>query len=121
MKLPYESQLLRVFIDETDHYHGKPLYHAIVETAREMGMAGATVLHGIMGFGSHSRMHTANILRLSEGLPVVIEIVDKPERIDAFLPVLDVMVNGGLVTLEYIKVIAYRHGESNTQTGQTGT
>jgi PII-like signaling protein len=110
MKLPYESQLLRIYVSESDHYHGRPLYEVIVERAREMGMAGASVLHGIMGFGAHSRMHTARVLRLSEDLPVVIEIVDKPERIDAFLPVLDTLVAEGLVTLENVKVIAYRHG-----------
>jgi len=114
MKLPYESQLLRIFIGETDRYHGKSLHEAIVERAREMGMAGATVLHGTMGFGAHSRMHSAHLLRLSEELPVVIEIVDKPERIDAFLPVLDEMVDEGLVTLENVRVIAYRHGSAGT-------
>ncbi len=121
MKLPYESQLLRVFIDETDHYHGKPLYKAIVEKSREMGMAGATVLHGVMGYGAHSRMHTAGILRLSESLPVVIEIVDKPERMDAFLPELDAMVGEGLVTLENVKVIAYRHGEPDSHSEEVTT
>ena len=81
----------------------------IVEEARKRGMAGATVLRGIMGFGAHSRMHTAKILRLSEDLPVIIEIVDKPERIEAFLPDLDKMIREGLVTLERAKVIAYRY------------
>jgi uncharacterized protein len=114
MKLPYESQLLRVFVDETDRYHGRPLHQVIVERAREMGMAGATVLHGIMGFGAHSRVHSSRILRLSEDLPVVIEIVDKPERIEAFLPELDAMVEEGLVTLENVKVIAYRHSVPDT-------
>ncbi len=85
MKLPYESQLLRIFVGESDRFHGKPLYEAIVEKAREMGMAGATVLHGTMGFGAHRRMHTAKLLRLSEELPVVVELVDKPERIEEFL------------------------------------
>lgn len=110
MKLPYESQLLRIFVGESDRLHGKLLYEAIVEKARESGMAGATVLHGVMGFGAHSRMHTAKLLRLSEELPVLIEIVDKPERIESFLPILDTMVGEGLVTLENVKVIAYRHG-----------
>ena len=109
MKLPYESQLLRIFVGESDHYHGHPLYEVIVQRAREKGMAGATVLHGMMGFGAHSRMHTQKILRLSEDLPVVIEIVDKPERIEALLPELDEMITEGLVTLENVKVIAYRH------------
>ena len=109
MKLPYESELLRIFVGETDRYEGRPLYEAIVRKARETGMAGATVLHGTMGFGAHSRVHTAKILRLSEDLPVVVEIVDMPQRIEAFLPVLDGMIDEGLVTLEKVKVIAYRH------------
>lgn len=109
MKLPYESELLRIFVAESDRYEGRPLSEAIVRKAREMGMAGATVLHGTMGFGAHSRVHTAKILRLSEDLPVVIEIVDMPQRIEAFLPVLDGMIEEGLVTLEKVKVIAYRH------------
>ena len=116
MKLPYESQLLRIFVGETDHYRGRPLYEAIVKRARESGMAGATVLHGTMGFGAHSRMHTAKVLRLSEDLPVVVEIVDKPERIESFLPELDEMIDEGLVTLEKVKVIAYRHSEENAET-----
>lgn len=110
MKLPYESQMLRVFVSETDRHGGRPLYQAIVERAREMGMAGATVLHGTMGFGAHSRMHTAGLLRLSEELPVVIELVDTQERIEAFVPVLDEMVDEGLVTLENVRIITYRHG-----------
>lgn len=114
MKLPYESQLLRVLISETDQYQGRQLYKVIVEKAREMGMAGATVLHGIMGFGAHSRMHTSRVLRLSEDLPVVIEIVDKAERIEAFLPILDEMVHEGLVTLEKAHVIAYRHNVTDS-------
>ena len=109
MKLPYESELLRIFVGETDRYEGRPLYEAIVQKARETGMAGATVLHGTMGFGAHSRVHTAKILRLSEDLPVVVELVDMPQRIEAFLPVLDGMIDEGLVTLEKVKVIAYRH------------
>ncbi len=109
MKLPYESQLVRIFIGESDRYHGRPLHEAVVQKAREMGMAGATVVHGVMGFGAHSRMHSARILRLSEDLPIIIEIVDKPERIEALLPELDEMIGEGLVTLENVKVIAYRH------------
>jgi hypothetical protein len=109
MKLPEEAELLRIFIGESDRLHGRLLYEVIVEEARKRGMAGATVLRGIMGFGAHSRMHTAKILRLSEDLPVIIEIVDNPERIDAFLPDLDKMINEGLITLERAKVIAYRH------------
>ena len=109
MKLPEEAELLRIFIGESDRLHGRLLYEVIVEEARKRGMAGATVLRGIMGFGAHSRMHTAKILRLSEDLPVIIEIVDNPERIEAFLPDLDKMINEGLITLERAKVIAYRH------------
>jgi uncharacterized protein len=110
MKLPEEAELLRIFVGESDRYHARLLYEVIVEEARKRGMAGATVLRGIMGFGAHSRMHTAKILRLSEDLPVVIEIVDTPERIEAFLPDLDKMIHEGLITLERAKVIAYRYG-----------
>ena len=111
MRLPEEAELLRIFIGESDHYHGRPLYEAIVLEARKRGMAGATVLRGIMGFGADSRMHTAKILRLSEDLPIIVEIVDKPERIDEFLPDLDKMIQEGLITLERAKVIAYRHSK----------
>jgi uncharacterized protein len=110
MRLPEEAELLRIFIGESDHYQGKPLYEAIVLEARRRGMAGATVLRGVMGFGATSRIHTAKILRLSEDLPIVVEIVDNPERIAEFLPELDQMIQEGLVTLERAKVIAYRHG-----------
>jgi PII-like signaling protein len=109
MKLPSEAELLRIFIGESDRYGGRPLHEVIVESARERGMAGATVLRGQLGFGAHSRIHTAKILRLSEDLPIVIEIVDSPERIREFLPVLDEMIGEGLITLEPIQVIAYRH------------
>ncbi len=108
MELPERAKLLRIFIGESDRYRGKPLYEAIVNLARERSMSGATVLHGILGFGAHSRIHSAKILRLSEDLPIVIEIVDKPERIEAFLPEIDEMVREGLVTLEDIQVIFYR-------------
>ena len=111
MKLPSEAELLRIFLGEADRHQGKPLYEAIVLAARERGMAGATVLRGVMGFGAHSRMHTAKVLRLSEDLPIIIEIVDKPERIEAFLPLLDEWIEEGLVTLERAQVIAYRHGQ----------
>jgi uncharacterized protein len=109
MKLPEEAELLRIFIGENDRHHSRLLYEVIVEEARNRGMAGATVLRGIMGFGAHSRMHTAKVLRLSEDLPVIIEIVDKPERIEAFLPDLDKMIHEGLITLERANVIAYRY------------
>lgn len=109
IKLPSEAELLRIFIGESDRYGGKPLYEAIVLEARQRGMAGATVLRGLMGFGAHSRLHTAKILRLSEDLPLVVEIVDTPEKIADFLPKLDQMIGEGLVTLERVRVIAYRH------------
>lgn len=108
MTLPTEGKLLRIFIGESDRWHGRPLYEAIVEEARHRGLAGATVWKGFMGFGAHSRMHTAKILRLSEDLPVLIEIVDTAEKIQAFLPDLDRMVTEGLVTLERAEVILYR-------------
>ena len=108
MKIPEEGWLLRIFIGESDRWDGKPLYEAIVLKARELHMAGATVLRGPMGFGAHSRMHTAKILRLSEDLPLVIEIVDAKEKIDELLPHIDQMVEEGLVTLERVHVIKYR-------------
>src|SRR5215213_4072609 len=97
--LPEEAMLLRIFIGDTDRYGRQPLYEALVMKAREMHLAGATVLKSPMGFGSHSRIHTAKILQLSTDLPLVIEIVDTKEKIDAFLPVLDEMMDGGLATL----------------------
>ena len=100
--------LLRVFIGESDRWHHQPLYEAIVLKAREMHLAGATVLRGPRGFGKSSRLHTAKILRLSMDLPLVIEIVDAEEKIQAFLPILDEMMKGGLVTLEKVRVIDYR-------------
>ena len=109
MELPHEAELLRIFIGESDKWHGRPLYEVIVEEARKRNMAGATVLRGVLGFGADSRMHTAKILRLSEDLPMVVEIVDKPERIAELLPLLDTMIDEGLVTLEKVRVIAYRH------------
>ena len=109
MQLPSEAELLRIFVCESDKHDGRPLYEAIVQSAREKGLAGATVLKGVMGFGAHSRVHTAKILRLSEDLPMVIEIVDTPERIAEFLPTVDEMIGEGLVTLEKINVITYRH------------
>lgn len=108
MKLEGEGTLLRIYIGELDKWHHQPLYEAIVLKARELGLAGATVLRGPMGFGAHSRLHTAKILRLSEDLPVLIEIVDKEDRIKAFLPELDQMVGDGLVTLEKVHIITYR-------------
>ena len=108
MKLEGRGKLLRIFIGESDTWHGKPLYQAIVERVREEGLAGATVVRGIEGFGANSHLHTARILRLSEDLPLLIEIVDSEERISSVLPLLDEMVGEGLVTLESVEVIAYR-------------
>lgn len=110
MKLEGEGLLLRIFIGENDRWHGKPLYEAIVERAREAGLAGATVVRGLMGFGAKSRIHTAKVLRLSEDLPMVIELVDTAEKIQKVLPLLDEMVGDGMVTLEKVRVIAYRAG-----------
>lgn len=108
VELPQESLLLRIFIGESDRWHHQPLYEAIVMKAREMHLAGATVVRASMGFGKSSRLHTTKILRLSVDLPLVIEIVDTEEKINGFLPVLDGMVGGGLVTLEKIRVLHYR-------------
>src|SRR6266542_3130656 len=108
MQIPHEAMLLRIFIGESDRWEHKPLYEAIVLKARETHLAGATVLRGPMGFGKSSRLHTAKILRLSTDLPIVIEIVDSPEKINAFLPTLETMLGGGLVTLETVKVLQYR-------------
>jgi uncharacterized protein len=111
MKLPSEAELLRVFIGESDTCKGRPLYEVLVEEARRRGLAGATVLRGTIGFGASSRIHTAHILRLSEDLPMVVEIVDTPEKIAAFLPDLDGLIEEGLVTLERVRVILYRHNQ----------
>ncbi len=111
MKIPENGYLLRVFLGESDQWHGRPLYEAIVMKARELHLAGATVLRGPMGFGASSRVHTAKILRLSEDLPIVIEIVDSKEKIDVLLPYVDDMVQEGLVTLERVQVIKYRANE----------
>ncbi len=107
MELPENSLLLRIFIGESDRCHHQPLYEAIVLKAREMHMAGATVVHGSMGFGASSHIHTTKILQLSMDLPFVVEIVDAEEKINAFLPVLEEMMNGGLVTLENVRVVQY--------------
>jgi len=109
MKLPEEGTLLRIFIGESDQYKGKALYEQIVIKAREMNLAGATVVRGIMGFGADSRMHTAKLLRLSEDLPVVIELVDTEENLNKLRPFLDEVVEEGLITLEKVRVIKYRH------------
>src|SRR5262247_1673810 len=111
MKIPHEAVLLRIFIGESDRHAHQPLYEAIVLKARELHLAGATVLRGPMGFGKSSRLHTAKILRLSMDLPLVIEIVDTEEKIQSFLPVLKEMMKGGLVTMEKVRVVEYRAGE----------
>ena len=113
-RLEGEGKLLRIFIGEFDTWHGKPLYQAIVARMRELGLAGATVVRGIEGFGAHSHLHTSRILRLSEDLPVVIEMVDTAERIDAVVPLLDEMVSEGLVTIERVHVLTYRAPDSTT-------
>ena len=108
MRLEGEGQLLRIFIGEADRWHGKPLYLAIVHACVDAGMAGATVLRGIEGFGASSRVHTTRLLQLSQDLPLVIEIVDTEERIAAVLPRLDEMVTEGMITLERVHVISHR-------------
>lgn len=107
MRIPEQALLLRIFIGESDRHDDRPLYEAIVLAARAFGLAGATVLRGPMGYGRSSRLHTAKILRLSEDLPLVIEIVDAEERINAFLPELGRMMGSGLVTLERVRVVQY--------------
>src|SRR2546428_9585742 len=108
MDVPHDALLLRIFIGESDRWKHQPLYEAIVLKARELHLAGATVLRGPMGFGKSTRLHTAKILQLSMDLPLVIEIVDSEEKIQSFLPLLDEMMKGGLVTLEKVRVIDYR-------------
>src|SRR5688572_1056086 len=110
-----EGQLLRIYIGESDRWEGRPLYEAIVRVAREQGLAGATALRGIEGFGATSRIHTVKVLRLSEDLPIVVEIADRPERIAAFMPTIDKMVREGMVTLENVKVVVYRHQSEDSQ------
>ncbi len=109
MTIPEDGMLLRIFVGESDQYKGKALFEQVVLKARELDMAGATVLRGIMGFGADSRMHTAKLLRLSEDLPVVVEIIDSQDKINKILPFLDEVVDEGLITLEKVQVIKYRH------------
>lgn len=113
MQVPEDAALLRIFLGENDKHRGKPLYEAIVLEARNARLAGATVLRGPMGFGHSSRVHTAKILRLSVDLPLVIEIVDSEDKINAFLPTLDSMMGSGLVTIEKVKVLRYGNGKTN--------
>ena len=110
MTLPKDGKLLRIFIGESDRHEGVPLFEWIVRKAREEGLAGATVLRGLEGYGAHSRLHTAKILRLSSDLPIVIEIVDTADRIEAFLPLIDGAVVEGLATVERVEVRLYRSG-----------
>ena len=110
MSLPTEGKLLRIFIGEADRWEGRPLYEAVVLEARKRGLAGATVVKGFMGFGAHSRIHTAKLLELSQDLPIIIEIVDASEKIEAFMPDLEAMVGDGLITLERAEVLLYRPG-----------
>ena len=107
MQIPKQAVLLRIFIGEDDQFQGRPLYEAIVMSAREQHLAGATVLRGPMGFGKSSRLHTTKILRLSEDLPLVIEIVDSEDDINGFLPMLDGMMSSGLITMEKVQVLQY--------------
>ena len=110
MRLEGEGKLLRIFIGESDRWHGKPLYEAIVHLVRSEGLAGATVFRGIEGFGADSHLHTSRILRLSEDLPVLVEIVDTAENIDRVMPELDGMIIEGMVTVEKVQIVAYRAG-----------
>jgi uncharacterized protein len=112
MQIPRDAALLRIFIGEGDRYQGHPLYEAIVMKAREMHMAGATALRGPMGYGRSSRLHTAKVLRLSDDLPMVVEMIDSQEKIDEFLPALEGMIGSGLVTLEKVQVLKYGDGSA---------
>ena len=114
MRIEGQGKLVRIFIGESDTWHGRPLYEAIVRRLREEGLAGATVFRGIEGFGAHSRLHTARILRLSEDLPLLIEVVDNMDAIERVLPILDEMVSEGLVTMENVEIIAYRATEESS-------
>jgi len=108
MKIPEQGVLVRIYIGESDRWHGQPLYEAIVQLARKMGMAGATVFRGFLGFGAHSRLHSTRLLRLSEDLPIMIEIVDSKEKVDALISELDGMIQEGLITKEEVQVVKYR-------------
>jgi PII-like signaling protein len=114
MKIPENGYALRIYIGESDRWHGKPLFEAIVMKARELHIAGATVLRGMMGFGANSHLHTAKVLVLSQDLPIVIEVVDSLEKINALMPYIDEMLQGGLVTLEEVQVIHYRPNVNGT-------
>ncbi len=109
MNAPTQGTLLRIFIGSSDHWHGKSLYQALVEEAKKQGLAGVTVLQGVMGYGAHSRIHTARLVDISPDLPIVVELVDDEAKIQAFLPTVHEMVREGLVTLEAARVLLYRH------------
>lgn len=115
MRIEGPALLARIYIGESDRWEGRPLYQAIVEKLRAEGVAGATVLRGIEGYGRAARVHTAQILRLSEDLPVLIEVVDREDRLRSVLPAIDAMVDGGLITLEHVEVIAYRSPEAGDE------
>jgi PII-like signaling protein len=110
MKIAGPGMLLRIFIGESDRWHGRTLHEALLLKARESGLAGATVVRGVGGFGAHSRIHTAKVLRLSEDLPMIIEIVDREDRIRAFIPTCDEMIVEGLITLERVEILKYSAG-----------
>src|SRR6266550_4910700 len=114
MMLPEQGYLLRIFIGESDKHDGKLLYEWIVLKAREAGLAGATVLRGTMGFGAHSRLHTFKIERLSQDLPVIVEIVDTREKLESFLSVIDKEIEEGMATLEEIRIHFYRSGKKGS-------
>lgn len=113
--LPKQGHLLRIYIGESDRHKGTPLYEWIVQQARHHGLAGATVLRGLEGFGAHSRVHTAKILQLASDLPVVVEIVDTKEKIESFLPVIDEVIDEGLATLEKVEIKFYRSGSPDNK------
>ncbi len=120
MRIEGQALLIRIYIGESDQWHGKPLYHAIVERLRERGAAGVTVIRGIEGFGAHAHLHTTRILRLSEDLPVLIEMVDEEARARALLPEIDAMVGDGLITLERLEVHTYRAAEPTAEAMDDG-
>ena len=112
MMLPKEGKLLRIFIGESDRHEGRPLYEWIILQARKQGLAGATALRGLEGYGAHSRLHMAKVLRLSSDLPIIVEIVDTEEKIEAFLPIIDQAISEGVATLEKVEVRFYRSGDT---------
>mgnify|MGYP006287809117 CR=1 FL=1 len=114
MKEPQQGVLLRIFVDENDRYRGKPLFEAIVKEAQSLKLAGATVIRGMMGYGAESHIHSARILRLSDDLPMIIEVVDTEENIQKLMPFLDENVQEGLITMENVKVIRYRHDNNKS-------